>query len=242
MTYTVGVTHSTNLINMTGQVTMYINKNLGQDSPAQVVAPYQVTASVLMGTLIDGTFAGATFTSSLINGYILGYGNLVGSWTEAMIDGAYISASYPFVPLYPDTVFVNFIGKYVNGQAFGAISSLSSSYGVLDYGIFDGVFTSGPIIGNQIHAPFSGSILSSSYFYTSSVNFTSSSLSPVNTSQPFTAVIQNIPSSIKAGDLVRINVFARQQFPIKNFNRQTQFTQIFNPTISSIVFILFHKG
>ncbi len=191
--------------------------------------PYQVTASVLMGTLIDGTFAGATFTSSLINGYILGYGNLVGSWTEAMIDGTYISASYPFVPLYPDAVFVNFIGKYVNGQAFGAISSLSSSYGVLDYGIFDGVFTTGPLVGNQIHAPFSGSILSSSYFYTSSVNFTSSSLSPVNTSQPFTAVIQNIPSTIKAGDLVRINVFARQQFPIKNFNRQTQFTQFLTP-------------
>ena len=191
--------------------------------------PYDVTASVLMGTLIDGMFAGATFTSSLINGYILGYGNLVGSWTEAMIDGTYISASYPFVPLYPDAVFVNFIGKYVNGQAFGAISSLSSSYGVLDYGIFDGVFTTGPLVGNQIHAPFSGSILSSSYFYTSSVNFTSSSLSPVNTSQPFTAVIQNIPSTIKAGDLVRINVFARQQFPIKNFNRQTQFTQFLTP-------------
>jgi len=190
---------------------------------------FQVTCSFLMGTLIDGLFSGSTFTSSLINGYILGYGTLYGSWNEGMIDGTNISASYPFLPMYPNAVFVNFFGNYVNGQAFGSISSLSASYGVNDYGIFDGVFTSGPLTGHQTHMPFSGSILSSSYFYTSSLNIVSQSLLPLNTNIPFTTVIQNIPSTIKAGNLIRINVFARQQLPIKNFNRQTQFDQFLIP-------------
>jgi len=191
--------------------------------------PYKVTQSFLIGTLLDGTMPGATFVSSLINGYILGYGNLVGSWNETMIDGTYISASYPFTPLYPNAVFVSFYGNYVNGSAFGGITSLSSSYSVSDYGIFSGVFTSGPLVGIQINAPFSGSILSSSYFYTGSINLISSSLTPVNVQKPFTTVIQNVPPSIKAGDVIRINVFARQEFPLKNFNRQTQFTQFLTP-------------
>lgn len=191
--------------------------------------PYDVTSSFLMGTIIDGLFSGSTFTSSLVNGYILGYGTLVGSWNEAMIDGTSISASYPFKPLYPNAMFVNYYGNYVNGQAFGAITNLSASYGVADYGIFSGVFTSGPLIGIQVRTPFSGSILSASYFYTSSLNILSSSLTPINFQKPFTAIVQNVPSTIKSGDIIRINVFGRQENPIKNFNRQTQFTQFLTP-------------
>jgi hypothetical protein len=190
---------------------------------------YQVTTSYLMGTIIDGNFSGSVFTSSLVNGYILGYGTLVGSWNENMIVGTNMSASYPFKPLYPDAVFVNFYGDYVNGKAFGSITDLSASYALYDYGIFSGVFIDGPLNGIQIYAPFSGSILSSSYYYTSSINVTSSSLSPIDVNRPFTTVIQNIPSSVKSGDLIRINVFGRQQFPLKNFNRQTQFTQFLTP-------------
>lgn len=191
--------------------------------------PYQFTCSIIMGTFIDGTMPGATFTSSFISGYIFGYGQLIGSWNEGMIDGTYINASYPFKPMYPNAIFVNYSGSYVNGQAFGSITNLSASYGVYDYGIFSGVFTNGPLTGIQIYTPFSGSILSSSYFYTSSLNIDSTSLSPVNTVKPFTTVIQNIPSSVKSGDMIRVNVFARQEFPIKNFNRQTQFTQFLTP-------------
>jgi len=190
---------------------------------------YQVTSSFLMGTLESGIFSGSTFTSSLINGYILGYGNLVGSWNQYMINGTNINASYPFIPMYPSAIMVGFTGSYVNGQAFGGITHLSSSYGVNNYGIFDGVFTSGPLMGISIHAPFSGSILSSSYFYTGSLNLISSSLTPIDTKKPFTAVIQNMPTTINAGDIIKINVFARQEFPIKNFNRQTQFTQFLTP-------------
>jgi len=189
-----------------------------------------VTMSYVMGTFIDGTMPGATFTSSLIHGYIFGYGYLVGSWNESLIIGSHISASYPFLPLWPVAMNVLFTGSYVNGPAFGSITNFStgSDFGS-DYGIFDGVFTGGPLVGIHIHAPFSGSILNAPLLYTSSINLTSSSLSPVNVNSPFVAVVQNVPDSVNAGDIIRINVFGRQQFPLKNFNRQTQFTQFLTP-------------
>jgi hypothetical protein len=190
---------------------------------------YEVTNSYLMGVLIDGNFSGSIFTSSLINGYILGYGTLTGSWNESMIVGGTIKATYPFIPAYPGAIIVVFSGSYINGSAFGSITNLSASYGIFNYGIFDGVFTNGTFVGKHIHAPFSGSILSSSYSYTSSINLSSSSLSPVNTKKPFTTVVQNIPSSVKSSNIIRVNVFARQEFPLKNFNRQTQFTQFLTP-------------
>ena len=192
---------------------------------------HQITKSYVMGTLLDGNFSGSTFTSSLINGYILGYGYLIGGWDALMISGTFISSSYPFKPMYPAFVNVFFFGPYVNGPAFGSLTqisaSLSSSYN--NSGVFDGVFTGGQLSGLHIHAPFTGSILTASLSYTASVTLTSSSLSPVNWGQMFTTVIQNIPSTVKAGNIIRVNVFARPQFPLKNFNRQTQFTQFLIP-------------
>jgi len=189
-----------------------------------------ITRSYVMGTLFDGNFSGSTFTSSLINGYILGYGFLVGNWNESMIIGTQITSSYPFKPLWPVAMNVSLTGPYVNGPAFGSITNYStgSNFG-LDYGIFDGVFTGGPFAGTPTHIEFSGSILSSPLLYTSSLNLTSSSLSPVNVNKPFVTTIQNIPSSVKAGDIIKINVFVRPEFPLKNFNRQTQFTQFLIP-------------
>jgi hypothetical protein len=34
---------------------------------------------------------------------------------------------------------------------------------------------------------------------------------------------------MRAGNIVRVNVFARQEFPFKNFQRRTQFTQFLTP-------------
>lgn len=189
---------------------------------------YYLTMSFLNGTLIDGNFSGSTFTSSF-NGYQLGYGYLFGVWNESMLLGTQLSASFPFTQSFPSEMYVTFKGLYLNGLAFGEITNLSASSGYPDYGIFDGVFINGLFAGSQIHAPFTGSILTSSYYYTGSVTFTSSSLSPVVFGKPFTTVIQNIPSTVKAGDIVKINVFARPEFPLKNFNRQTQFTQFLIP-------------
>lgn len=188
-----------------------------------------VTMSLIMGTLIDGNFSGSTFTSSFINGYLFGMGILNGKWNESLIDGTIISSSYPFKPIFPNAINVGFSGLYVNGNAFGSITALSASLGVVDYGIFDGVFIDGLLVGSKIHAPFTGSILSSSYSYTGSINLTSSSLSPIDFNKSFTIVLQNIQPIIKAGDILRVNVFSRSQFPLKNFNRQTQFNQFLIP-------------
>jgi hypothetical protein len=189
----------------------------------------QVTCSIIMGTLLDGDFSGSIFTSSFINGYILGKGMLIGSWNEAEILGNYFSSSYPILPSYPSAVNVTFYGPRIYGLAFGSITDLSASWGLDNYGIFDGVFINGLFAGFPVHAPFTGSILSASLFYTGSVNYTSTSLSPVDVNVPFSTVIQNIPSTVKAGNIIRVNVFARPEFPIKNFNRQTQFTQFLTP-------------
>jgi hypothetical protein len=71
--------------------------------------------------------------------------------------------------------------------------------------------------------------MSSSYSYTSSLNTTSSVINPVNVKSSFATVIQNVPSSVTAGDIIKVNVFARPEFPLKNFDRQTQFTQFLIP-------------
>jgi len=186
-----------------------------------------ITMSLIMGTFTDGIYSGSIFTSSFCNGYLFGRGFLMGNWNESMIDDTTITANYPFPPLFPSAIVVSFDGIYFSGSAFGSLIGLplTNSYNLDSYGIFNGVFISGPLAGYKIYAPFSGSIISSSYSYTSSLNLISSSLSPVNFNNPFTTVIQNVPSTVKAGDLIRVNVFARPQFPLKNFNRQTQFTQ-----------------
>lgn len=189
----------------------------------------QATRSVIMGTLLNGDFSGSTFTSSFIGGYILGLGILIGNWNEAEILGNQFSSSYPILPSYPSAVNVTFYGPHLYGLAFGSITNLSASWGLNNYGIFDGVFINGLFAGFPIYAPFTGSILSSSLFYIGSVTYTSTSLDPVDFGKSFVTVVQNIPSTVKAGNVIRVNVFARPEFPIKNFNRQTQFTQFLTP-------------
>jgi hypothetical protein len=191
--------------------------------------PTMVTMSYVMGTLIDGLFSGSVFTSSIFKGYILGRGWLVGSWNEDMILGTNISASYPFKPLFPMALNVVYSGSYVNGPAFGSVTQLSASSGITDYGVFSGVFTGGPLAGNPVYTPFTGSVLTSSYTYTSSINITASILNPVDVRSTFAAVVQNVPTSVTAGDIIKVNVFGRPQFPLKNFDRQTQFTQFLIP-------------
>ncbi len=191
----------------------------------------QVTMSLIMGTFIDGLFSGSIFTSSLIKNYILARGWLSGSWNEGMILGTSINAPYPMGPMYPNAVNVLFSGPFINGMAFGSLTQLSESFNpnYIDSGIFAGTFTSGIFAGTQIYAPFSGSVLTSSYFYTSSLTITTSSLSALDIEMPFSLVIQNLPSTVKDGSIIKVRIFSRPQYPLKNFNRQTQFTQFLTP-------------
>jgi hypothetical protein len=187
-----------------------------------------VTMSFINGTLFNGTFSGSNFTSFLIKGYKLEGGYLVGPWNESMLDGTSITSTYPFLPLFPSAMNVVFAGTYVNGPAFGSITNFLSNNSLNDYGIFNGVFTSGSLAGSKIHAPFSGSILTSSLFISSSSTYTSNSLNPLLVSSPFIIVVR-IPEKVKNNEIIKVKVFGREQFPLKNFQRLTQFSQFLTP-------------
>lgn len=177
--------------------------------------------TVLSGVLLDGIFSGSQFTSSF-NGFILTYGYLTGSWTSQSLIGNQISASYPS-SISPSFV-VTITGPYINGTALGTFNVSSS----LSSASFDGVFTTGLFSGAKIDAQISGTFLTASLI-SSSVVMATSSLTPVEFNEQFVTVIQNVPPVIKAGNVIRVDVFARQEFPLKNFNRQTQFSQFLIP-------------
>jgi len=74
-----------------------------------------------------------------------------------------------------------------------------------------------------------GTVITSSYDYTSSIVTLSSSLQPVNVNLPFAAVVQNLKPAYTVGNVVRINIFGREEQPLKNFVRKTQLTQYLTP-------------
>lgn len=180
------------------------------------------SGSLLQGELIDGVFSGSNFTASLTN-YTLTWGYLSGSWNSQSMVGGHLEANLPF-SLYPN-IYAYISGLYVNGTAFGTFN-VSASVGSAS---FTGIFVDGAFNGAYITAQLSGTFLTSSLSWTSSVEIVSSSLEPVQFDKPFVTVVQNLQPTMRAGNVVRVNVFARPEFPFKNFQRRTQFTQYLTP-------------
>jgi hypothetical protein len=116
------------------------------------------------------------------------------------------------------------VGTYVNGRALGTYT-LSGSTSAS----FNGQFIEGNLLGGILSLQLSGSVVTSSYSYTSSVEFTSSVFSPLNAERPFTVTLSNVSPTYKAGDIVRMNVFGRKQFPLKTFGKSTQQQQYLVP-------------
>ena len=58
-------------------------------------------------------------------------------------------------------------------------------------------------------------------------------LSPLNSFNPYTIVIKNLNKSYKFGSVVRINVFAREKFPLKNFVKGYQQSQYISSSLLS---------
>ena len=200
---------------------MHLFGNISYSLSASYDISSSVTSSYILGAFEDSYFSGSVFTAS-INLFTLTGGSITGSWNDSHIIGNTISASYPF-PIDP-SLFVKITGRYVTGTALGTYQQDSFTSGS-----FTGVLTDGPAIGAVIYIPFTGSFLTASYSETSSVVIESSSLEAVQFQTPFVAVVQNIPSTIKSGNIIRINVFARPEYPLKNFQRRTQFTQFLTP-------------
>jgi hypothetical protein len=102
----------------------------------------------------------------------------------------------------------NITGSYSNGQFLGLIQN----------GWATGYYVSASVTGTYI----TSSAHTASYY-------TIHSLEALQTNVPFVVVVQNVPSTVKANNIIRVNVFGREEFPLKNFTRATQLTQFLTP-------------
>jgi len=179
------------------------------------------SASLSSGSFYDGIFSGSTFTAYYVD-YKFENAFLTGSWTEAALLGANVTIPLPSSITPYAYAYVS--GAYVNGKALGTyILSGSTSAS------FNGQFIQGNLLGGYLNIQLSGSVYTSSFITTGSVEMTSSLLFPMDVDRPFTVIIQNLSPKYRAGDIVKIGVFGRKQFPLKTFGKTTQQQQYLIP-------------
>jgi hypothetical protein len=179
------------------------------------------SASLASGSFYDGMFSGSTFTAYYVD-YKFENAILTGSWTEAALLGTVVTIQLPS-PVAP-YAYAYVSGAYISGKALGTYTISGSTSAS-----FHGQFIQGNLLGGYLNAQLSGSVYTSSFTTTGSVEMTSSLLSPVDIERPFTVVIQNLSPTYRAGDIVKIGVFGRKQFPLKTFGKTTQQQQYLIP-------------
>ena len=192
-------------------------------SSSMVTGPCEnsFTSQFLTGSFYNGPFSGSTFTAYYVD-YKIENAFLYGRWTSNSFLGATINIPFPMIFGTYGYAYIN--GPYFSGTALGTYTldgPGSASY--------LGQFIDGNLVGNSFLIQFTGSIYTSSYSYTSSVTPTSSVLFPVNVGRPFTVALMNVHPTYKAGDIVKIGVFGRKQFPLKYFGKSTQQEQYLVP-------------
>lgn len=179
------------------------------------------SASLVKAILTSGVFSGSSFTAYYVD-YKFENAALTGSWPSAALAGASI---YLPIPSGIDPYAYAYVtGLYVNGRALG-LYVLSGSTSAS----FDGQFVDGNLLGGYLHLQLSGSIYTSSYAYTSSVSMTSSVFSPLDVDRPFSIVLTNVQPQYKAGDIAKLGVFGRMQYPLKYFGKSSQQEQYLVP-------------
>jgi hypothetical protein len=220
----VGFTNGTGLSgNITGLPIFGNVTGSMSDSQSLVTGPCgkSFSASFASGSLTSGIFSGSIFEAYYID-YMFENAHLTGSWPEAAFLGAYVNILLPSSIAPYAYAYVS--GTYVNGKALG-LYTLSGSTSAS----FAGQFVDGNLIGGVLNLQLSGSVVTSSYYYTSSVEITSSVLTSLDTSNPFSIVLQDVNPTYKAGDIIKVGVFARKQFPLKQFGKTTQQVQYLIP-------------
>ncbi len=178
-------------------------------------------AQIVSASFIDGVFLGSSFTAYYVDNK-LENAFLTGSWSSDALLGARVLIPLPSgIDPY---AYAYVTSPYIWGKAFGTYTisgSISGSVGS-EAGTFFGTFIDGPLVGGVLDLDVSGSIFTSSYFYTSSVEMTSSAFTPLDLDSPFTVIVKNLKPEYKGGDLVRIRVFGRKEFPLKTFGKTSQ--------------------
>jgi hypothetical protein len=179
------------------------------------------TVQKMDGTFSDGVFSGSSFFAFYEN-YKISFGMLTGSWNPSALNGETLVVTLPplFFPYYTAVLE----GPYAYGPIMG-IYTTSGSYSASFYG----QFTDGMLLGAMADFQLSGSAVTSSYAYTSSVNLSASYLLPLDVEQQFSINLTNLQSEYKAGDIIKLNVFGRKKYPQKFFDHTNQQTQYLIP-------------
>lgn len=209
--------------NISGDPVFGIVQGLMTISQSLIYAPCgnSFSASYVTASFLNGPFSGDIFTAYYLD-YKFENALLTGSWSINALLGENVNVVLPS-SIYPYT-YAYVYGPYFYGNAIG-LYQISSSTSAS----FNGQFIDGNIIGTYLNAQLTGSVNTASYYYTSSVNISSSFLNPLNIEHPFTVILQNVLPEYKLGDIAKINVFGRKKFPLKTFERATQQVQYIVP-------------
>lgn len=203
-----------------------------------IIGPYTGSVSVSQSTVtgpcgstFDAQIVSASFTGGIWSGLLFS-----AYYIDGKFENAHLTGSWPSMSLLESTIniplpsgidsyaYAYITGPYVSGKAVGSYvisGSISGSTGS-ESASFSGQFIEGPFMGGYINLQLSGSIYTSSYTYTSSVVMTSSVFSNLDTERPFTLIIKNLKPQYKGGDLVKIRVMGRKEFPMKTFAKTSQ--------------------
>ena len=209
--------------------------------------PASTAGGVLSGEVTaiatSGPFSGVTIT-----GNVLGTASgpiISGSFTSGQLIGCqFTGLTLPFWTGYisGSTFSVDATGSYrMNGSSIVGVTNdqgviIAVIAGYLVTGNITGSYSNGQFLGQVQNGWAAGYYVSASVtglYSTSSANtasfYTSRSLDPLQTNLPFVVVVQNLPPTVKANNIIRVNVFGREEFPLKNFTRATQLTQFLTP-------------
>jgi hypothetical protein len=195
-----------------------INGTILGTSSLEVNGVRYITASLDSGDFTNCQIFGK-YSGSMLTGI------LSGSFYERLLVDRGISGSVSNSHILRSLAYQY---SSAGGDLLGNVVSGSNSGG-----IFRGVATSGPLKGASLYIPFTGSFsyVTSSISVTSSVQITGSSLQYLNTDKPFVVIVQDLKKQYNFGDLVRIGVFAREQFPLKTFDRSYQQLNYITPKV-----------
>lgn len=168
----------------------------------------------ITGSMISGDFSGSQIFAQYSGSQITGF--LSGSFIGRFFSDHKISGSLPDAH--------NFVLKaYQNSPAQGNIVGYQIS-GTPNSAQLTGVITDGMLKGGiaSIYITGSNCYVTSSFSVTSSVEITGSSIKLIDVNKPFVVVLQDLKKEYSFGDIPRINVFAREKFPLKSFGKAPQ--------------------
>lgn len=181
------------------------------------------SASFAKASFTSGPFSSSTFAAYYIDNKFEN-ALLTGSWLPEDIYGARVSLVLPSeIAPY---AYAYVVGEFISGKALG-LYVLSGSTSAS----FNGQFVDGNLLGGYLSLQLSGSVYSSSFSFTSSVEISSSFLNTLDTARPFAVTVYNLKMTYKAGDIAKVNVFGRKEFPLKTFGKSTQQEQYLVPEV-----------